>query len=571
MQTQQMAQRTEELPLALTSPLEAFYKLEKESAARTAFVQPHADASVTEYTWQRVADEVRRMAAYLQALNLPEHSNIALMSNNCVHWIMADLAIWMAGHVSVPLYPVLNQQTIAYILQHCEAKALFVGKLNNWEAMQAGVPADLPCITFPSSPESARSQYIGWEKILADNEPLGGNPLPQLDELATIIYTSGTTGKPKGVMHSFRGIASVGVLGIDMYAVHSSDRVLSYLPLAHCAERAIVEGALLYNGFTVYFSHSLATFAADLRRARPTILFGVPRIWSKLQQRVFEQVPPEKLERLLHLPLVSRFVRHKILKAMGLDALRFGISGAAPMSTDLMAWYKRMGLEILEAYGMSENFAYSHFTAPGDMKVGYVGKTSPRVDCRIADSGEILVRSPSNMLGYYKEPEKTREALDEDGWLHTGDVGAIDAAGRLRITGRIKEIFKTSKGKYVVPAPIENRLLANPYIEQICVTGASLPQPLGVVVLSDAARQQLQDAKFKISLEKQLELLLEETIKQFEKHESLQCLAIVAEQWNVENNFMTPTLKIKRNEIDSFYAGKFETWFNSGARVIWEL
>lgn len=571
MQTQRSAHHPVELPVELISPLEALYKLEKDSAARVAFVQPHADASVTEYNWQRVGDEVRRIAAYLQALNLPEHSNIALMSTNCAHWIMADLAIWMAGHVSVPLYPVLNKQTIAYILQHCEARVLFVGKLDNWETMQAGVPADLPCITFPSSPESARIDYPGWEHILADNEPLTGNPVPQLDMLATIIYTSGTTGVPKGVMHSFRGTAVVGALSTRLYKLHSTDRLLSYLPLAHIAERAAVELCILYVGHTAYFAYSLDTFAADLRRARPTIFLAVPRIWRKLQQRVFEQVPPEKLERLLRLPLVSWVVRRKILKTMGFHSLRFALSAAAPLSTELMAWYKRIGIDILEVYGMTENFGYSHFTALGDVKIGYVGKTCPHVDCRIADNGEILVRSPANMLGYYKEPEKTREALDEEGWMHTGDVGEMDAAGRLRITGRIKEIFKTSKGKYVAPAPIENRLLANPYIEQICVAGASLPQPLALVVLSDAARQQLQDAEFKKSLEYQLHSLLEETIKEFEKHESLQCLAIVQEQWNVENNFMTPTLKIKRNEIDNFYAGKFETWFNSGARVIWEL
>ena len=521
-----------------------------------------------EYTWKEVGDEARRMASYIQCLDLEPGSRIALMSGNCAHWIIADIAIWMAGHISVPLYPILSSTSIKQILDHSGAKVIFVGKLAGWEEMSKGVPADIHRINLPLAPVSARGRDIDWEKVMTQCKPISDSPVRPLDDVATIIYTSGTTGMPKGVMHSFRTMATVGTLAGDLYETGPTDRMLSYLPLAHVAERAAVEINQLYQGFRVYFSDSLNTFADDLRRARPTLFFAVPRIWTKLQQRVLEQVPDEKLNRLLKTPVISWFIRKKLTKALGMDAVRIGISGAAPLSTSLMAWYRSLGIEILEGYAMSENFAYSHSTRLGESKIGYVGSASPQVDCKISERGEILVKSPTNMLGYYNEPELTAEALDAEGYMHTGDKGEVDQAGRLKITGRLKEIFKTSKGKYVAPAPIEDLLLRNTSLEQVCVTGADLPQPIALVTLSDRAAALLHNESDKAELVAALERLIKTTNASLDKHENLASLVIFAQVWTVESNLMTPTLKLKRVIIDEKFQHHYEPWRATSETVI---
>jgi long-chain acyl-CoA synthetase len=522
-----------------------------------------------QYTWSRVSDEVRGIAAYLRSLEFPQGSHIALFSKNCAQWIMADLAIWLAGHVTVPIYPTLSPESIRQIMEHSASKAVFIGNLDKWEDMQDGIPAGIARVCFPSSPEAVKAQCLSWDTVLAQFSPFTDSPSPDLDALATIVYTSGTTGMPKGVMHSFRTMGTTGLLAGELYKTDGTDRFLSFLPLAHVAERAGVEVCQLYQGFTIYFCHSLATFAEDLRRASPTLFFAVPRIWTKLQQGVFAKLSPGLLNTLMRVPLVSGLVGRKILGQMGLGSVRIGISGAAPLSTALLAWYRKLGLEILEGYAMSENFAYSHTSRLGESKIGYVGTANPHVDCRIADSGEILVHSPTNMLGYYKDPEQTRATLDEDGYLHTGDIGSIDQRGRLRITGRIKEIFKTSKGKYVAPAPIENRLLSNTYVEQVCVTGASLPQPIALINLSSVAIKKLNSSEnSKQEVINSFSELLNELNSIVDKHESLQCLVIVPEVWGVDNNFTTPTLKIRRNTVDEYYGGFYESWVDSSEKVI---
>ncbi len=553
----------------LHTPLHAFYKLEKEAADRVCFVQPLENGEVVSFTWKDVGQEVRRMAAYLQSLGFEKGSTIGLLSENCAHWIMADIAILMAGYASVPLYPVLTADSIRQILEHSEAKALFVGKLNGWEAMESGFPDGIHCISFPYSPSAAREKYADWATILSSTAPLEGSPDRPFDDIATIVYTSGTTGKPKGVMHSFKNMACVGELSGDMHDTNPEDRFLSYLPLAHVAERIVVEINFLYRGFVVYFSWSLDTFAEDMRRARPTIFFAVPRIWTKLQQRVWEQVPPKKLDLLMKIPILSGFIINKIRTGMGLQNLRLSLSGAAPLSTDMMAWYNRLGITILEGYGMSENFGYSHCNRIEEERIGTVGPSCPGVVCKIADDGEVLVRSETTMIGYYKEPELTREVLTEDGFLHTGDKGEISANGYLKITGRVKDLFKTSKGKYVSPAPIEDLLVGSPWIEQICVTGPSLTNPIALAVLSDAAAAQIDQPQFKQTLEEELTQLAAETNARLDKHENIQSIVLVKEQWSVENNFMTPTLKIKRNEIDAAYQANFEKWASDKNMVVW--
>lgn len=552
---------------AMKTPLQAFADTVRKQGKTVAMIQPLGGGKLREYNWLEIQDEVLRMASYLRSLDLPENTNIALMSKNCAEWIIADLAIWMAGHVSVPLYPTLTSTSVRQILEHSGAPVLFVGKLDVWDEAQAGVPESVRCIAFSLAPDDARSRFPLWQEIVSQHQPLPDPANPSEDSLATIIYTSGTTGMPKGVMHSFKNFAVVGTKLVNVYNLQPTDRMISYLPLSHIAERAAVELALIYVGHQVHFAESLETFGEDLKRASPTLFFAVPRIWNKFYQKVNDAMPAAKLRRLLRIPILNRVIKKKILSAMGLAECRIALSGAAALSPQVIEWFNRLGFEILEVYGMTENMAWSHTTRSGDQRVGWVGLPNEGVECRIAEGGEIQIRSPGNMLGYYKEPALTDEAFAEGGWLKTGDVGQLDEQGRLRITGRVKEIFKTEKGKYVAPAPIENRLVSFHGIEQACVIGPGLPQPIALLNLSPEENARLEkDGRDEYSRE--LGELLARVNQELDAHERLQCLVVVPEIWAVENGMLTPTLKLKRNELEKLYADRVPGWAR-GRGVIW--
>ena len=554
---------SESTPLVLSS----LYHWESTTPGTVYMTQPLGGGGLKEYTWAQTADEVRRMAGHLRSLNLPPKSNIGLISKNCAHWIMADLAIWMAGHVSVPLYPTLMGEHVRQILDHSEAKLLFVGKLDEWDMVRTGIPESLPQIALPISPPLSAPK---WEQIIAKTPPLAENPEREPGELATIMYTSGSTGTPKGVMLSFEAMAVPAQQIRALYEITTTDRMLSYLPLAHTFERMVVETVSIIAGMHLYFAESLDTVLEDLQRAHPTIFVSVPRLWVKFQLGVFEKMPEAMLRRLLSIPLLSRLVRRIVLRGLGLQDVRMAVSGAAPIPPEVIAWYRHLGLELSEGYGMSENFSYSHGTRPGEARVGYVGTPQPGVEARISADGEIEVKSPANMMGYFKAPELTEATFTEDGFLKTGDMGEIDAQGRLRITGRLKELFKTSKGKYVAPAPIENKLLNHPSIEQACVCGEGQPQPHALIMLSEEALRRAKGSDGKAALQSALEQHLRAVNAALDHHEQLAFLIVVRDQWQTENGFLTPTMKIKRRVVEQAYTPFQEGWYGRGQAVIWE-
>ncbi|AYC33375.1 AMP-binding protein [Pseudomonas cavernae] len=550
---------------AVRLPLEVFYEREARHPHTRYMVQPLGGGRLEELSWSDVGEQARRAANWLRARELPAGSRIAIISKNCAHWIIADLAIWMAGHVSVPLYPNLSADSARQVLEHSESAIAFVGKLDDWPAMAPGVPAGVPTVALPLHPQGQFD--FQWSDLQACT-PIRDNPTGNAEQLATIIYTSGTTGTPKGVMHNFGNFGFAGSNGLEMFQTQENDRLISYLPLCHVAERMFVELGSLYGGQAVFFAESLDTFLEDLKRARPTMMFGVPRIWTKFQMGVYAKMPAARLDFLLKLPLLGRLVGRKVLAGLGLDAVRMALCGAAPVPEALLRWYQRMGLDVLEVYGMTENCGYSHLCRPGKNKTGWIGQPSLGVEVRISEEGEVLVHSGATMQGYYKDPEKTAETLTADGYLHTGDKGEQDAEGYLRLTGRIKEIFKTSKGKYVAPAPIENRLAVYPHIEQVCVVGDGLPQPMALCVLSQAGRQEAAGSS-RGELENSLRSLLDEVNKALDKHERLLTLVLVKETWAVENGFLTPTLKIKRAVVESAYGAHFQHWLDRRETVLW--
>ena len=552
-----------ELQLALDD----VYSWEERAPNQLWMTQPIGNGEVEMYTWAEAMDQVRRMAAHLKSLDLEPGSHIGLISKNCAHFIFADLAIWMAGHVSVALYPTLNADTIDYILDHSESKLLFVGKLDGWDEVQKGIPSGMPCISLPLAPAN---DYESWNSITSRTEPMQGKVSRKPEEAAIIVYTSGSTGQPKGVMHSF-GAISASVDGAEevFHATHR-DRMLSYLPLAHVFERYFVETQGFRSGMQLFFAESLDTFVADLNRAQPTIFLSVPRLWLKFQLGVFHKLPPEKLKRLLRIPLLNRVIKKKVLTGLGLQHVRLAASGSAPIPPDLIQWYRDLGLELLEGYGMSEDYAYSHASHPGGGRVGYVGSPMPGVDVKISDEGEILIKSPGNMMCYYKQPELTAECYTEDGYFRTGDRGERDEEGRLKITGRVKELFKTSKGKYVAPVPIENLINNNRHVEMCCVTGSGQPQAFSLVLLAEELRPKLGDSAVRAQIEAELEGLLKEVNQEVEAFERLQFFVVVKDPWLIENGFLTPTMKMKRSKIEDTYGPRIDEWYGAGQRVVWE-
>ncbi|KYP12071.1 MAG: AMP-binding acetyl-CoA synthetase [Limnobacter sp. CACIAM 66H1] len=534
------------------------------------FTQPFSTEKTVDYTWGQVADQVNRMAAYLQSLNLPEKTHIGILGKNSAHWIMADLAIWRAGHVSIPLYPTLNAETAEYVLENSDSKMIFIGKMDElWRVVEKGIPTSMPTITLPLAPQLAHAKK--WDDIVAATAPTQNPVKRSKDEMATMLYTSGSTGKPKGVMISFNAMISALRGTSKVMSFSNTDRMISYLPLAHAAERAILETGSLFYGFHVYFSFGLDSFIQDLQRARPTLFFSVPRLWTKFYNGICGKIPLGVQQVIFRIPILSGLFKKFLLKKLGLSEVRMALSGSAPLAPALMSWYRNLGLDLLEGYAMSENFAYSHCSLPGKVRVGYVGNTYPGVECKISEVGEVLVKSPCNMMGYYKNPELTAQSYTEDGFLKTGDMGVIDDQGRLKITGRVKELFKTSKGKYIAPVPIENRLNGHELIEAVCVTGPSFSQPFALVMLPLEEHKQVeQNPSEAARVESEMTELLNHVNGQLEAHEKLSCIVVVKDLWTMENGFLTPTMKIKRNVIEENYLPKAEAWVKMKKPVVIE-
>jgi long-chain acyl-CoA synthetase len=497
------------------------------------------------FTWAQVDDQARRMASALHALGCAPGDRVALLAKNCAEWLIADFAIMLAGLVSVPLYPLQSAESIDYVLRHSQCKAIFLGKLDEPDKLATGIPAEVVRIAMPYPTIKAEH---GWHALLAAHQPLAVGHEQTAGGLLSILYTSGTTGQPKGVMLSAEAFAIAGSRSVAELGITEADQYFSYLPLSHAAERFLVEMNALYSGGRVAFVESLDTFASDLRHVRPTVFFSVPRLWTRFQQGVLEKLPQAKLSRLLRIPLLGRLVARKIRQGLGLDRARILVSGAAAIPRALLEWYQSIGMTVCEGYGMTEHFAYGCFNRPGQVRFGTVGRPMPGNELRIADSGEILLRCPCLMLGYYLDPEKTAETI-EDGWLHTGDKGEVDAQGYLKITGRVKDIFKTSKGKYIAPAPIEGEIAKNLWVEQVCLMGSNLDQPLALIELSPAAREQARE-----QVAADLAKTLAQLNAQLEAHERVSHFILVREAWTVDNGCMTPTMKIRRNVLEARFA-----------------
>jgi len=536
---------------------------------RVYMTQPVGNNQVVDYTWGQVIDESRRVAAYLKGRGYPPGARIGILSKNCAHFIMSEVAIWMAGYTTVAIFPTETAETINYVLTHSEANLLFVGKLDTWEHQKAGVPAGVPCVALPLAP---KTEFDTWDAIVARTPPLDGRPARASDDLAMLIYTSGSTGTPKGVMITFGAFTRAGQGTVAMLheRVGTENRMLSYLPLAHSFERTWAEATSLVDGrLHLFFAESLDTFLQDLQRTQPTLFLSVPRLWLKFQQGVFAKMPPAKLDRLLRIPILGKIVAKKIRNGLGLAHVKLAGSGSAPIPPALIEWYRKIGLPLYEGYGMTEDSSYSHVSTEAHNAPGYVGVPMAGVQVKLSPEGEVLIKSPGQCIGYYKQPELTAESFTPDGFFRTGDLGERTPDGLLKLTGRAKELFKTAKGKYVAPAPIENLINAHPMVELSLVSGVGQPAAHAMVILAEHLRPRMNEPGLREEVEKEMHALLESINATVADHEQLQMIVVAREPWSIENGFLTPTMKVRRGRIEKAMEPHVERWYGTRRRVHW--
>jgi long-chain acyl-CoA synthetase len=544
-----------------SSPLDRFLRWEKE-IPNDIFLRQPFNGQWKKWTWADAGLECRKIANALQLSGIAPGSHVAILSKNCAHWVMADLAIMMGGYVSVPIYPSLSAASIQPILQHSDTKAVIIGKLDDYDHQQAGIPQNIMRISIEAY---SIHTALTWEKYITQLNPIKEIALWKRDDVLTIIYTSGTTGNAKGVMHTVSAVDAVLQAVIAQLKFEFRFQLFSYLPLSHIAERLAIEMNGIYNGCTISFAESLASFAENLADTQPHCFLGVPRIWAKFREGVLKKIPQKKLNLLLTIPFLNTMMKKSIRKKLGLSRATTVLCGAAPIGVELLSWFDKLGIKILVAYGMTEDCVYNHLETHSEYRMGSVGKALPKLKINITAEGEIRVKSEGNMKGYYKQPELTADAFDEEGYLKTGDIGEYDRDGFLFITGRVKDQFKTDKGKYVSPSPIEIKLQANTDIEQVCVVGMGIPQPIALINLSEAGK-----LKSTIEISGSLANTLAALNPLLESFERIEKAVIMKEDWTIENGLMTPSLKIKRNLVEKGLYPSYQKWYAAPEKIVWQ-
>ena len=548
-----------------------FYKWEEEFKDKPYLRQPIGE-KWEEYTWGEVGNMARRLASGLKSLNLRQGAHIGIYSKNCREWIISDLAIVMAGYVSVPFFPSLNGKELSYIMDYGDVDALFIGKIETWDEIKNDLPAEMPIIRFPKYDGCSNvTKGYEWHEFINSHDPIQNPNNPKLSDLWTIIFTSGTTGNPKGVMLTYQAIDGIKVVLDDpnnpLGIKHTGNNdYISYLPLNHIFERVVIEWCSFRYGGTISFVESIETFGQNLKDVQPHVFAAAPRVWTKLQMGILSKFPQKRLDTLLKIPVLSGVLKKLIRKGLGFSKVRVTVSGSAPMPVELIEWFRKVGVYITNGYGMTENCAICSSVDGRDFeKLNTVGKAQKGVELKIdGGTGEILMRGPFVMIGYYKNEELSNETL-RGGWLHTGDKGFLDDDGYLHITGRVADSFKTSKGEYIEPLTLEQFFVNMNEIEEVCVVGLGIAQPLCLIQLSDIGKNTSKEKLSKMFTE-----ILDSVNSDLVNYKKISTLIIVKDEWTQENGIIGPTQKLKRGAIDELYTPKYLEWHESDESLIFE-
>ncbi|WP_181314682.1 AMP-binding protein [Photobacterium phosphoreum] len=516
------------------------------------------------YTYASVADKAQRLVTAFQQLGIQPGDRIALVSKNCAEWFICDLAMMLGGYVSVPIFPTAGADTISHCIDHSDAALIIIGKLDSPTAINEVTTShpQLPTIAFSYAGTPAAQFQL--DTLIEQYFPTSERCSHHDTDLMSIVYTSGTSGMPKGAMLTYGAFVWSSQKIIEHISLEANERLFSYLPLAHITERVYIFGSSIMSGLQVAFPESLDTFIDDVKMHRPTIFVSVPRLWTLFQQRIQDKLPQNRLNILLKIPLISTLIKRKLAQGLGLDQARVLGCGSAPVSAGLLQWYESIGLNITEAWGMTESFAYSTLNHPyRSDKIGTVGNAGPGIELKIAADKEILVRSQGLFSGYYNNPQATQESFDDEGWLHTGDIGDLDNDGYLTIQGRKKDTFKTAKGKFVSPVPIEKRFMELGNFEMVCLIGSGMSAPILLAIAHHYP--QLNRERY----QKKLLDILVKINNELESHQKIKGILMIKEPWSIENGILTPTLKIKRHRLEQDYATIDENW-NDEQIIHWQ-
>ena len=547
--------------------VDKIYEL-KENIPNEIFLrQPYGDLW-EEFTYEEVIDVALRLVSGMKSAGLQKGDKVGIYSKNCYQWVISEIAIMLGGFVTVPFYASLEGDSLKEVIELSGIKFLFAGKLDNWENAKNAIPKDLPIVKFPLYKGGALVDMgIEWDEFIKEQKPDTDNYRPAPDDVWAVFFTSGTTGVPKGAVVNYAAPAN---LWIEQGAKHSSftltdpgkNTFISYLPLNHIAEQSLVVTGAIYHEGQISFVESLYTFAKNLADVSPSIFLGVPNIWNNLRQGIIKKTP--NLKALLRIPKVADQVKEKIRIAIGLNNTKLVISGASALPSDTIKWFQNMGIYIQETYGMTEAMGIVILQPLNDIRLQSTGKRLEEGQIKIEpESNEILVKNSWMFKEYYNEPELTKETFTEDGFYRTGDAGVLDAEGYLAVKGRVKDTFKTAKGLYVVPVPIENKFAANELIEQICVVGLDLPQPIGLVKLTQLSKELNME-----EIKKNLLETLNKINNQLKAYERLNKLVVISDDWSIQSGFLTPTNKIKRNIIQETYKDLYKKWYEHSNKFV---
>jgi long-chain acyl-CoA synthetase len=593
------------------------FRARVESQPERPALRHHTDEGWKHIDWGEYGIQVEQIAAGLTTLGIEHGDRIGLLSGNRPEWHIADMAVLSIGGVTVPVYPTSSSSQVAYVLRDSGSRLCFVDSADQLSKvlLHLGELPDLELIVglvpFPGFDRDTimidldRLRERGRSALGEDPDTVSQRATRiAADDIATLVYTSGTTGPPKGAVLTHDNLEWTISAVESMVGLTPDDRLLSYLPLSHIAERIVSHIGQIVSGGETWFARSLATVPEDLRACRPTIFFAVPRVWQKFHDAMLDQIAAKPrpvralIEHYLALgavavrateggtPLTSRQARlHRVLDRtigaklrhqVGLDEARMVVSSAAPIHPDLVRWFHAVGLPIAEVWGQTEDCGPATVNPPSAIRIGTVGQPLPGLEIKVADDGELLVRGRSVCAGYYGRPEATDQLVAPDGWMSTGDLGAIDGFGYVTITGRKKDLIINAAGKNISPSEIESRLAMEPLIGQAVVVGDGRKYLVALLTLDPDEAADWADAHGTFAdidhliNDPDMRGAIDEAVQRVNREhapvEQIKQWRLLPEPFTVEGGQLTPTMKVKRAVVIDLNRDTVEEMYTENRR-----